>query len=108
MAFKFTCIVLMLAVVFLSAQAKHVKKDKSKKKENDFPKVHDRIVYKGRTYECADLVNVDTGPGVFCGCPFLACSGGQDCYGNSLKCYIVNKDYDYTDMKDEDCDCKWA
>ena len=35
MAFKFTCVVLMLAVVFLAAQAKHVKKDKSKKKGID-------------------------------------------------------------------------
>ena len=74
--------------------------------ENDLTKVRDEIVYEGVKYNCDEFINVNTGPGVFCNCPFLACSGSQECNGNSLNCYIVNKNYDYTDMKDEDCDCK--
>lgn len=73
--------------------------------EHDFPKVRDKVVWKDREYDCGPIVDTDTSTGIFCGCPFLACSGGQDCTGNSLHCYIVNKDYNYLDMKDEDCDC---
>lgn len=73
-------------------------------------KVHDTIKFKGNNYNC-DHFHTTNSFGTWCGCPFLACTGGQDCYG-TYHCFIKNKNYDFRDMKDEDCDCdhhrKWC
>ena len=67
------------------------------------PKVHDNIKFMGNNYNCDDFHTTNSF-GTWCGCPFLACTGGQDCYG-TYHCFIKNKNYDFRDMKDEDCDC---
>lgn len=68
-------------------------------------KVYDNIKFKGRDYNC-DYFYIINNFGIWCGCFFLVCIGGQDCYG-IYYCFIKNKNYDFCDMKDEDCDCDY-
>ena len=72
--------------------------------DNVLPKAHDAIQFDGMMFDCNDFHTTDRS-GTWCNCPFLACTGGQDCFG-TIQCSITNKNYDYTNMKDEDCDCR--
>ena len=67
-------------------------------------KIHDTIQIDGNVYEC-QYFHTKNSHGTWCNCPFLACTGSQDCTG-TFHCAITNKNYDYTNMKDEDCDCR--
>ncbi|KAJ7390575.1 hypothetical protein OS493_023963 [Desmophyllum pertusum] len=64
MFFKCICVVLLLCVVFLSAHAKHIKRDKSKQKDptvKTVPKaVHRWIKFNGRWYNCDKTRDIDS------------------------------------------------
>lgn len=69
------------------------------------PKVRENVVYKGNTFDCDDHHTKDNF-GQYCGCVFLACTGGQDCTGVA-HCFIKNNNYNHLAMTGEDCGCHW-
>ena len=72
------------------------------------PKVHDHVIWQGKTFNCDDHHTVDNS-GQYCGCVFLACTGSQDCspVDGMAHCAIKKNDYNYLDMSSEDCGCHY-
>ncbi|KAJ7388703.1 hypothetical protein OS493_036142 [Desmophyllum pertusum] len=105
MTFKYTCILLLVAVVFLSTQAK---KEQSKQKDGQtFTKRYDRVKYRGDWKDCDDHIRID-GSGNGCNCPFVACTGSQECTApDGFFCRFLHDNVDVNDMSREDCACKF-
>lgn len=69
--------------------------------------MHEEINYMGQILDCDDCHTTDSS-GTWCNCPFLFCTGSQDCSNmGGLMCGVVNNDYDYMNIQDEDCDCQY-
>ena len=69
--------------------------------------MHEEINYEGTKLKC-DIYHTTDDSGRWCNCPFLFCTGSQDCSNlGGLMCGIKNKNYDYMNIKDGDCKCKY-
>ena len=69
--------------------------------------MHEEINYEGTKLKC-DIYHTTDNSGTWCNCPFLFCTGSQDCSNlGGLMCGIKNKNYDYMNIKDGDCKCKY-
>ncbi|PFX24092.1 hypothetical protein AWC38_SpisGene11307 [Stylophora pistillata] len=66
-------------------------------------KIHNWIRFDGEWYNCDLERNIDS-HGVFCSCPFLACTGHPLCTG-LMQCEI-SKSYYYLDIERKDCKCR--
>ena len=78
--------------------------------EEILSKAHDHVIWKGNTFNCDGFRTVDNFGGQYCGCVFLACTGRQYCWedvADMAHCVIMNNDYNYLDMKSEDCGCHY-
>ncbi|XP_078361209.1 uncharacterized protein LOC144645490 [Oculina patagonica] len=114
MASKYTSILLLVSVVLLLAQAKHVQRD-SQFVWRTFPKRYNQVTYKGRTSSCNGIVRVkvDRETGWFeqssaCNCLFVACTGSQECTTRSgWFCRFLHHNVDVHNMERDDCGCKY-
>ncbi|XP_078344742.1 uncharacterized protein LOC144630284 [Oculina patagonica] len=106
MAFKYTCILLLVSVVL--AQAKDSKKDDDKQEDGQtFTKRYDRVKYRGDWKDCDNHIHIDSS-GNGCSCPFVACTGSQECVApDGFFCRFLHSNVDVNDMSREDCACKW-
>ncbi|CAH3159659.1 uncharacterized protein LOC113686968 [Pocillopora damicornis] len=104
--------VLLLFVALISSLVKeHGRSDGSKHEFEDsafssktIPReIHHWIRFDGDWYNCHLERSIDS-HGVFCSCPFLACTGYPHCFG--LKHCKISKRYDYLNIKKEECKCR--
>ncbi|CAH3159513.1 unnamed protein product, partial [Pocillopora meandrina] len=79
MSFELTSVVLLLSLAFLLAPAKHLKKHKTKMQDTEtLPKRYDKVKYRGEWKNC-DYFHTKDDFGSWCNCPFVACTGSQEC-----------------------------
>ena len=75
------------------------------------PKRFEHITYLGDKKDCDDHVR-KTDRGQWCTCPFVLCTGAQECtqdfLGDSAFCRLMHGNIDYTkDLTRNDCACKY-
>ncbi|XP_078344743.1 uncharacterized protein LOC144630285 [Oculina patagonica] len=104
MAFKYASILLLVSVVLFVAQAK---KDSKQNDGQTFTKRYDRVKYRGEWKDCDNHITID-GSGNGCSCPFVACTGSQECTApDGFFCRFMHDNVDVNDMSRDDCACKF-
>ncbi|KAK3728472.1 hypothetical protein QZH41_002330 [Actinostola sp. cb2023] len=75
-------------------------------RSTDYPKMFERIKYKGEWKDCNIFHTIDQA-GNGCNCPFVACTGARECTAGGFRCYFTNENVSNEDVKDGECKCRY-
>jgi len=72
-----------------------------------FTTYYERVKYRGEWKDCDVFDTIDSS-GNGCNCPFVACTGSQQCTGPlGFNCKFLHDNVDVNDMTREDCACEY-